>query len=64
MFEFFAQRAVKKAGKALQKKYAAKLAQALAAQRNGKIALFADLTAEAELIRLELEEHEKSVPAA
>jgi len=62
MFEFFTQRAVKKAGKALQKQYAIKLEQAMVAQRNGKIEKFADLSAEAERIRLELEEHKKSLP--
>lgn len=52
MFKLFQSDPTKK----LEKQYAAKLEEARDAQRNGKIPLFAALTAEAEAIALRIDE--------
>lgn len=57
MFSIFKQNPVKK----LNKRYEAKLEQAMHAQRNGDIKAYAMITAEAEKIALEIQALESSI---
>ncbi|TBR41574.1 Lacal_2735 family protein [Marinomonas agarivorans] len=57
MFSFLKSDPTKK----LSKEYDHLLEQAMQAQRNGNIMLYSELTAQAEAVRLQLEELEESV---